>query len=39
VLTDDRGRYVRTSSCTVIERDDDPANRTDARMLLLVREL
>jgi hypothetical protein len=39
VLTDDRGRYVHTASCTVIERDDDPAGRTDARMLLLVREL
>jgi hypothetical protein len=39
VLTDDRGRYVRSSICTVIERDDDPADRVDARMVLVVREL
>jgi hypothetical protein len=39
VFTDDRGRYVRTSSCTVIERDDDHEDRADARMALVVREL
>jgi hypothetical protein len=39
VFTDDRGRYVRTSSCTVIERDDDPHDGPDARMVLVVREL
>ena len=39
VLTDDRGRYVRSTICTVIERADDPEDRADARMLLVVREL
>lgn len=39
VLVDDRGRYVRSVTCTVIERADDPEDRADARMVLAVREL
>jgi hypothetical protein len=39
VLADDRGKYVRTALCTVIELADDPEQRTDARMMLIVREL
>lgn len=39
VFVDDRGRYVRTASCTVIERADDPEDRADARMVLRVSEV
>lgn len=39
VLSDDRGKYVRSAICTVIERADDPEDRADARMVLVVREL
>lgn len=39
VVPDDRGRYVRSATCTVIERDDDPEHRTDARMVLVLREI
>lgn len=39
VLVDDRGRYVRSTMCTIIERDQDSAQRTDARMALVVRAL
>jgi hypothetical protein len=38
-LTDDRGRYARSSICTVIERDDDPRHRAGPLMALVVREL
>lgn len=37
VFRDDRGRYIRTASCTVIERDDDPDDSPTARMMLVVR--
>jgi hypothetical protein len=38
VFVDDRGRYIRSSICTVIERDDDPEKR-DAGMVLVIREV
>jgi hypothetical protein len=39
VLKDDRGRYVRSATCTVIELNADPDGRTDPRMALVVREV
>jgi crossover junction endodeoxyribonuclease RusA len=39
VVPDDRGRHVRSATCTVIERDDDPERRTDPRMVLVIREI
>jgi crossover junction endodeoxyribonuclease RusA len=39
VVPDDRGRHVRSSICTVIERDEDPEGRTDARLSLVIREI
>jgi hypothetical protein len=39
VVPDDRGRHVRSAICTVIERDDDPEDRTDSRMVLVIREI
>jgi Holliday junction resolvase RusA-like endonuclease len=32
VITDDRGRYVRSAICTVIEKDDDPEARAGSRL-------
>jgi crossover junction endodeoxyribonuclease RusA len=39
VIPDDRGRHVRSATCTVIELDDDPERRRDARLHLVVREV
>jgi crossover junction endodeoxyribonuclease RusA len=39
VVADDRGRHVRQAAQRVIERADDPEDRADARMALVVRAL
>lgn len=39
VLVDDRGRYVRSAICTVIERADDPADNPMARMALVIQRI
>lgn len=39
VVPDDRGRHVRSATCTVIELDDDPTGNRAARMALVVREV
>jgi hypothetical protein len=39
VLVDDRGRYVRSAICTVIERADDPTDSAKARMALVIQEI